>query len=198
MKKTAQIIKYILCVLNLFLNTYSYSQTVQDENIPIEDFAYLGENEIKLNVGYSIIGIPEVTYERLFRNLDSAVGLAIGKSYKNINTNEFGSESKINIALTGYYRLYFGNKVSSGFFIEGNAIYYSESEVFSNRTNFEDAFDRIGIGAAIGLKLLRYDGWLIELMVGGGQVLNKINDRLTDGNFGDGYPRLAVTFGYRL
>ena len=92
-------------------------------NAQAQETAKEGNNELKLNLAYTIGGFPEINYERIIKNdMSIGVGLIIGL--------EESSEYKFGIIPN--YRVYFGNKKANGFFIEGNAA------VISNRDDYYD------------------------------------------------------------
>lgn len=65
-----------------------------------EDEKVIGNNEIRLNLLNTIIGIPEISYERLF-NDNSGAGLSVLVGIDDNTEYKFG--------VIPYYRVYFGN-----------------------------------------------------------------------------------------
>jgi hypothetical protein len=144
------------------------------------------KNEVRLNVATAIAGLPELNYERFITD-NMGVGLALSIAL---------DKPRIliirNIALP-YYRVYFGEKQASGFFIEGNmAIVGQKKAVYGLNAN-EDGYNsatNFGCGAAVGFKLLNRNGVTGEICLGGG--------RLFGGTLEDGYPRLGICLGKRF
>ncbi|MFO7791339.1 MAG: DUF3575 domain-containing protein [Bacteroidales bacterium] len=169
----------ILCfILVISINLYAQEETPDS----------ILNNEVKLNAGYLLAGYPELAYERII-NDESAVGISGGFC---INEGEtIGFLSYYKYSLVPYYRIYFGKKRATGFFIEGNGILFSQD--YYNYTNNERSnYIGFGLGIAIGVKFITSSGWIGELYGGGGR--NFINEDKISG----GYPRLGVTIGKRF
>lgn len=135
-------------------------------------------NELKLSIGYDLLGFPEIAYEKLI-NDDSGIGLSLGFSLENNIVYNFN--------VLPYYRLYFGAKRAGGFFIEGNMGVYSEE--------VNEAVDKyqlgLGAGIAIGGKFINKSGWVGEIFDGAG--INFVNqDQISDA-----YPRFGLMIGKR-
>ena len=160
-----------------------------------EAIGHGGNNEFKINVLFSVIGMPEITYERIFADNMSVgasvlVGLDRSLEYK--------------FAFTPYYRLYFGAKKASGFFIEGNAsLVNTESEYYdysySQYTSYPGNYNmhyknrsntNFGFGAAAGAKFLTRNGFLGEAYLG--------LVRLLGNNSAEAFPRMGITIGKRF
>jgi hypothetical protein len=94
-----------------------------------------------------------------------------------------------------YYRLYFGEKKASGFFIEGNMGVAGLERVAGNSSWFGDTIyaakgTSFGFGAAIGVKLLARNGFLGEIVAGATRVFgNPVQDAI---------PRIGITLGKRF
>lgn len=157
-----------------------------------EAIGHGGNNELKINLLFSIIGMPEISYERILAD-NMGVGASIFVGLDNTIDYKFG--------FTPHFRVYFGQKKASGFFIEGNmsfitvrdnyynyspSSYYPTSNIYieKNRTNF-------GLGAAAGGKFLTRNGFLGEAYLGVGRVLGE------DSSF-EAYPRIGITIGKRF
>jgi len=149
-----------------------------------------GNNEIKINLLMSILGLPEINYERIIED-NMSVGLA---AFVGVNNNDLD----YNFGFIPNYRLYFGGKKASGFFIEGNMAlvsvkdysryYYSDNGYGSfnkeNKLNF-------GLGAAAGAKFLTKNGFLGEVYLGLGRFLGQNRSV-------EAYPRIGITLGKRF
>lgn len=138
-----------------------------------------GNNEFKINVGYAIAGLPEMTYERIIDD-GGAAGISLAFSVDDNIDFDF-------IAVP-YYRLYFGQKRASGFFIEANAGIFSD---VNDKSPGEKAIG-FGPGLGVGGKFLTKTGWVAELVFGGGR--NFINQSVIS----DIYPRLGISLGKRF
>jgi hypothetical protein len=137
---------------------------------------YPGDNEIKINAAYLLGGFGEITYERILGD-DSAFGISLGFALDNSINYRFGT--------IPYYRLYFGDKRASGFFVEGNAAFFSE-RTFESDTEFG-----AGLGLAVGSKFITKRNWIAEVFFGLGR-----NFSSGDGQ-SDVYPRLGILIGKR-
>lgn len=189
----------ILCLLIcssvlVFAQKDSVSQSIQARSVAI---GHGGSNEIKINLLYTVIGIPEINYERL---LEDNMGVGIALAVRLTDENIFGS--RFNFIITPHYRLYFGNKKANGFFIEGNAgvVSYKEADYSSlPYTSYPPDFDyssldknytKIGLGVAAGAKFLTRNGFLGEAYLGVGRVFGSTSI--------DVYPRMGLTIGKRF
>ncbi len=148
-----------------------------------------GNNELKLNLAYTIGGFPEINYERILKD-DMSVGLAV------IIGLEQNSEYKFGIIPN--YRIYFGGKKANGFFIEGNTAVissnYDSYYVYDPNTykgNYVDLKTQtnFGLGAAAGAKFLTKNGFVGEVYLGAGRLFGA-ND--------NAYPRAGITIGKRF
>ena len=107
--------------------------------------------------------------------------------------------------LLPYYRIYFGEKKASGFFIEGNMAlvreydynsYYNNSYYntyygyLSSSTISPRSFNTFGCGAACGYKFLTRNGVTGEICIGAG--------RLFGNTVLHAYPRLGLCIGKRF
>ncbi len=138
---------------------------------------YPGDNELKINAAYLLAGFAEITYERMLRD-DSAIGISAGFALDNNIDYRF--------AAIPYYRLYFGKKRAAGFFVEGNANFFSERN-FESDTEFG-----AGLGLAIGGKFINAIGWVAELFLGLGRNL------VNNDNISEAYPRVGILVGKRF
>ncbi|MBT8255447.1 MAG: hypothetical protein KJO23_02815 [Bacteroidia bacterium] len=164
--------KTILSALLLFYSTLILSQTSSQSTIE-------GQNEIKINMGYAIAGLPEITYERVIDD-GGAVGLSVA----------FAIDEDIDYSVIAipYYRLYFGQKRAAGFFVEGNV------GVFSEERNDNSSMEEMGFGPglAVGGKFLTKTGWVAEIVGGAGR--NFLNTDVIS----EVFPRLGVSIGKRF
>jgi hypothetical protein len=164
----------------------SISKAVEARSAAI---GHAGNNEIKVNILYLVLGLPEISYERLIAD-NMGVGVSVMVSLL--------EEQQVRYAMLANYRLYFGNKKANGFFIEGNmgivgeehGTYYfmPENNGYYELTESTQAY--FGLGAAAGVKFLTRNGLLGEAYLGGGRLLGNGSSEF--------YPRVGVTIGKRF
>lgn len=150
-----------------------------------------GKNEIKINLFYTVFSTAEVTYERLFTD-NSAVGLAAAYCFPNDGPGSLDYNWSVN----PYYRLYFGKKQASGFFIEANsAIYQSHYVAYRVERGLWDYYDSkveedlaFGLGVATGAKFISLKGLVGEVYAGLGRGFN----------IKELYPRFGILIGKRF
>lgn len=158
------------------------------------------KNEIRLNLFQSVLGLPEINYERI---LEDNFGLGAYAAYS--LENEY--DSNLRALLIGYGRLYLGNyKPAVGFYIEGNTglvmqnvynmyydQYYGSYGAYGYNTVNNGSVIRagLGIGVAAGYKFLTKNNWVGEFSLGIGRVFG--NNAVVDA-----YPRLGISIGKRF
>jgi hypothetical protein len=79
------------------------------------------QNEIKINGLFLILGAFEGTFERLL-NEESGIGISV---FLPIDEDV---KDDINYYISPYYRMYFGKKYASGFYVEGFGLLSSVNE----------------------------------------------------------------------
>ncbi|WP_316784208.1 hypothetical protein [Pedobacter frigiditerrae] len=156
-----------------------------------------GDNELKLNLIYTVAGFPELNYERIIKD-DMSVGIAVLVGIEKSAEYSFG--------VIPNYRIYFGGKKANGFFIEGNAA------IISNRDEYYDysslaytsyppgynptfnpiskTYTNFGLGAAAGAKFLTKNGFVGEIYLGVGRLFGSTTI--------DAYARSGITIGKRF
>ncbi|MCK5401111.1 MAG: DUF3575 domain-containing protein [Flavobacteriaceae bacterium] len=144
-------------------------------------------NEVKINGLYLVLGAVEVTYERLL-NEESGVGVSV---FLPID-DEINDD--IDYYISPYYRMYFGKKYASGFFVEGFGLLSSIKEyTFDSFGNFnEESVTDFALGIGVGGKWITKRGFLAELNFGVGR--NLFNGDSIDDYVG----KLGITLGYRF
>ncbi|MFN0257701.1 DUF3575 domain-containing protein [Pedobacter ureilyticus] len=153
-----------------------------------------GNNELKLNLGYAVAGILELNYERIIKD-DMSIGVAALVGLEDNVDYRFG--------IIPNFRIYFGSKKASGFFVEGNAAvigsrdyYYDFSYTYNgttyNQNNGETRRDytNFGLGIAAGGKFLTKNGFVGEIYGGVGRLFGNSNVEV--------YPRGGITIGKRF
>lgn len=182
-------------LLSLFFLSMSLFVSAQETEETID----LTKQELKLNLGMSVAGIPEVTYEYFLED-NSSIGLSIGVGL------DKPEDLSLRFIATPYYRLFFGKKKNAGFFIEANAAiasyndayyeytYYYDDEGFyyEEETNvYDEKTTNFGLGAAVGFKLLTRNNYVGEIYAGAGRLFGDSNDF-------EVYPRLGISIGKRF
>jgi hypothetical protein len=151
-------------------------------------------NELKLNVGYALGEIPEVSYEYLLSE-DAAIGTSI--------LFAITDDTDLKFALTPYYRFYFGKKRAAGFFAETFGMiniteddfisYAYDSPPYPGYSYERNPKNETGfaLGIAIGAKFLSKNNWVFEIYGGVGRNL------INNDNY-DSVPRFGLTLGKRF
>lgn len=183
--------KKLITLLVLLSMQFSFSQEKPKDSIP--DFR---KNEIKINALFLILGAFEGTYERSI-NEESAVGASV--------TFLLDNENDINtaFALSPYYRLYFGKKPVSGFFVEGFGLYsvinYDNSYYTYDPNNsgyYIESTDKVSafaLGIGLGGKWYTKSNILFEINAGIGRNLSISSD-----NPNNDYSRITGKFGINI
>lgn len=163
--------KKLITILAVFYSTLAFSQS---EN-----------NEFKVNILYTAIGMPELSYERLISD-NSSVGASVAFS---LDKKE---DMDLRLSFTPYYRMFFGQKKAAGFFIEANSIVvnYVDTIYYNGSTNTYETKTGFGLGAAAGAKFLTKNNLIGEVYGGVGRVFG-------DNSLG-AYPRFGITLGKRF
>lgn len=181
--------KLLFTSILAFMAITIYAQeTIQNEEKPT------GKNEIRLNLLNTIVGIPEISYERLFSD-NSSTGISVLVGIDDDTDYKFG--------VIPYYRVYFGNNVkqATGFFIEANAAvmqvkddrYYLSYDGNGNwhTISIDKNMTSFGVGAAAGGKFLTRNDFVGEVYIGVGRFFGKKKEI-------EAYPRVGITIGKRF
>jgi len=138
----------------------------------------LASNELRINMFYTTLGLPEIAYEKYLNN-ESSIGVSVAFSVD--------SNIDLNYLIIPNYRHYFGKKRAAGFFLEANAALFSEKTYFpyANETG-------LGLGMALGGKFVTKQNWTANLTLGLGR--NFINNSYTN----QAYPRMEISIGKRF
>ena len=161
--------KKLITILAVFCSTLAFSQS---EN-----------NEFKVNILYTAIGMPELSYERLISD-NSSLGASVAFS---LDKKE---DMDLRFSFTPYYRMFFGQKKAAGFFIEANSIVVNYVDTYNGSTNTYETKTGFGLGAAAGAKFLTKNNLIGEVYGGVGRVFG-------DNSLG-AYPRFGITLGKRF
>lgn len=143
-------------------------------------------NELKINLLYTLLEVPDVSYERLL-SPDGGLGVTLS----------IGIEEDIGykLAVFPYYRFYFGKGYANGFFLELNGVLANAQTDEYNEQTFiyeEDYIFAAGLGVGVGAKFLTRGNWIGEVFIGYGRYLS------ADSALPAGYPRGGITLGHRF
>jgi hypothetical protein len=144
-------------------------------------------NELKINGFNMVLGMPEITYERVF-NDNKAFGVSVL-----IGVDRY---TELKYALMPYYRKYFKDKYANAIFIEASTGVLSVNDTRYNYSrsgkliSIDDHFTTIGLGVSAGYKFFTKNKKLFgEAYIGLGRLF-KENKLLSNE-----YPRIGVVLG---
>ncbi len=190
--------KILLTLSLLFAATYIFAQKDKSKDNEIQKRADSvgqgGNNEIKLNLLNTVLGLAEVNYERIIAD-NQGFGLAASISV----TDKPVYDDYYNFIISPYYRVYFGKQKANGFFVEASASVVSgdQPQYMFNPNNYtftkleDKTLTNFGLGVAVGFKFLTRNGIIGELFLGGGRLLG-------ENTLNRGYPRLGISLGKRF
>ncbi len=181
-------IKYKLLLLLGFISFTAIAQ--DEESVNLNDINDK-KHEFRIDVMEGLI-VPalDLSYEYVISRYSSA-GASLNVSLE--SDNDFSQQ----FSFTPYYRQYFFNKKdygARGFFAEGLLQYATgEGRIFDFNNNIEEEdWSQFGIGFAIGQKWVSRNGFVLELLLGGGRYFGG-KDFAPEGFF-----RGGVNVGYRF
>lgn len=156
MKKICLLVALSLCVFSVKAQEHSQENQKKDE--------------IKLNALFLVLGAFEATYEHAL-NEESSIGTSV---FLPISEDV----ESVNYYVSPFYRLYFGKKYASGFFVEGfgmlnsteNYKYSFNETTFVSTDSIEDVTD-FALGFGIGGKWITKRGFTLEILGGVGRNL---------------------------
>ncbi|MDO6821400.1 DUF3575 domain-containing protein [Zobellia sp. 1_MG-2023] len=179
--------KYLVIILffSIFI-TKAQNQNTSSTN------QYEQNNEIKINVVFTPLGLLDVAYER---NLNRKSSLGISGLY--VFSQKHDEDT--NFLISPFYRRYFGKKYASGFFVEGFTTIGSTdgkqlTDSNGNLTLNEgpDVMD-LSVGLTLGSKWVTKQGITFEAFFGFGKTL--FNTDKTDHSQVN---RFGINIGYRF
>ncbi len=180
--------KIFLAIVILFSFFVARAQNKNDTIVN----PYEKKNEVTLNLIAPILGAFEASYERHL-NRKSSLGISFFYVY-NSEQNE-----DMNYYISPYYRMYFGKKYSSGFFVEGfGAISSIDGKKIydtAEKLTFNENPDVINfsIGVGLGWKGITKSGFIYGANLGWGKML--LNVEKTDH---DQVAKFGLNLGYRF
>ena len=191
--------KIFIVVISFFVVNILQAQDKSELNNQVISLSaplnQLGNNECRFNLATAIAGFPEFNYERFVTD-NSGFGLTVA-----VSLEKPGNMITRSMFLP-YGRLYFGEKKDAGFFIEANMailgqrekyndlVYDTVTQTYSGIVPIDNRAVSFGFGCAAGAKFLARNGYIGEVIVGGG--------RLFGDNLIGGYPRLGFSIGKRF
>lgn len=165
----------------LFFSIVAHAQ-IDQEGIDIkrrsEAIGHYGDNELKINMFNTVLGLADLSYERLLAD-NMGFGVSVSVSLDKTLKKHF--------VFLPYYRLYFGDKKANGYFLEGNMAVVS----FKENVEQKNITTTYGVGAAFGHKLLFRNGFFGEAFLGLGKIMEH-------DSYLKIYPRVGLSFGKRF
>lgn len=145
-------------------------------------FPQAGSHEVRLNLLNSLLGSVDLQYEKLLNN-DSGVGLTLGVGY---NTGSDDVLYNSIVSVSPFYRMYFSQKKSAGFFVEGGGRWSYDKSPKRKENN-------AGISLSMGGKVLSKKELVASFKGGVGRFLTE--NHAMDTRF---YPVLEIAVGKRF
>ncbi len=158
-------------------------------SIKAQDDAPQRQNEVKINGLFMVLGAFEGTYERLLSE-ESGVGVSL---FLPIDQD---AKDVINYYVTPYYRMYFGEKYASGFYMEGFGMLSSVVETVGYMVpsgSIQDDVTDFALGIGVGGKWVINNGFIGEINLGIGR--NLFNTDITDDEI---IVKAGINLGYRF
>ena len=165
----------LLCIACMFIfisGAFAQNDSIQDP--------YKKDNEIKINAVFLLVGAFEASYER---NLSETSSVGISML---IPFDEENFDTDLNYYVSPYYRIFFGKKYASGFFLEGFGMVssYDDRNSFFTGNEFdptlvttEETFTNVALGFGLGGKWVIKNGFVFELTSGiGRNIINNSRD----------------------
>lgn len=153
-----------------------------------------GRNEISINGLNTLLGSPEISYER-FTAESNAWGLSV------LFTPNEDLEVYSPLMLTPFYRVYFSReRQASGFFLEaslnfilGRQYTYQEYRggVWIEPAYSDALVPQVGAGFGAGWKFVTEGGWT-------GTIFSGVTRNFAQDSYFDFYPRMGLSLGRRF
>nr|WP_315197054.1 DUF3575 domain-containing protein [uncultured Flavobacterium sp.] len=171
---------------------FSFSAVKAQNQNEINVKPYEKKNEVTLNLFAPIAGAFDASYERHL-NRKSSLGISFLYVYNN------KLEEDMNYYISPYYRMYFGQKYASGFFVEGFGLISSidgkkiyDTEEKLTFTKNPDVID-LTLGIGLGWKGVTKSGFTYGANLGWGKLL--FNADKTDHT---AVVKFGLNLGYRF
>lgn len=180
--------KTFLTVIILFSFFAVKAQNINDNIVN----PYEKKNEVILNLVSSLMGGINASYERHL-NKKSSLGIFGFYIYDN------SKEKDMNYSISPYYRMYFGKKYASGFFVEGFGMIMSIDGEKNYNTPAKLTFTEnpsvinLSLGAGFGWKGVTKSGFIYGANLGYGKML--FNADKTDHDI---VAKFGLNLGYRF
>ena len=142
-------------------------------------------NELKVNGLYALYAFPEVSYERII-NTESSWGTSLAFAVD--------PDYSLKLAVSPYYRWFFGKKPASGFFLESSGVVFfaQQDRWYDDWSTETQTAAGGGIGLSLGCKVLSDGGWVGEVYAGLARNL------ISTDVFGTSLPRFGFCIGRRF
>jgi hypothetical protein len=150
------------------------------------------KNEVKANLLGLAIGLPELSYERLI-NENMGIGVTVAAE---IQYNK-GYKEEYKFMITPHYHYYFAEKYANGFFLEANATVFSDDAAQADDGGVRKDKIYYGLGGVLGVKQIFGKGFVAELGLGLGRILNNNPVRHKGLDLGL-YRRVGLSIGKRF
>ena len=180
--------KAFLAVILLFSFFVAEAQNKNDTLVN----PYEKKNEVVLNLIGPIAGGINASYERHL-NRKSSLGISFMYIYDN------NREKDMNYSISPYYRMYFGKKYASGFFVEGFGMIMSIDGEKKYDTPAKLTFTEnpsvinLSLGVGLGWKGVTKSGFIYGANLGYGKML--FNAEKTDHDI---VAKFGLNVGYRF
>lgn len=180
--------KNYLAVVLLFSFFVAKAQNTNDTLVD----PYEKKNEVVLNLFGPLAGGINASYERHL-NSKSSLGIAVFYIYDN------SKEKDMNYSISPYYRMYFGKKYASGFFVEGFGMIMSidGKKIYDTpaKLTFTEnpSVVNLSLGVGFGWKGVTKSGFMYGANLGYGKML--FNAAKTDHDI---VAKVGLNIGYRF
>lgn len=182
--------KVILAAMALFMTPGIWAQSAGQE----PDLG--GNNEFSINGLTTILGSPEISYERL---LSGSSGWGISAMF----TTDLEYDVYSTLMIGPYYRVYFNREeLAKGFFLEGSlpfilgekdwVYYYDEATgVWQEPEDPNELTLQVGAGFSAGWKFMTESGYT-------GTVFFGLTRNFTPDSYFTFYPKMGLSIGRRF
>jgi len=144
-------------------------------HVKAQSFPELEKNEVKLNALYLAEGTFEVSYERQIGRV-LGLGLSSYITFREYGMQLFGDSYPWNFSITPFLRVYFGKSGFKGFFLEGNVMLGSNTQISNDLVNGTNTGWDLGVGFGYGAKWVFDKNWGFEVYAGMGLITTNLYD----------------------
>ncbi len=168
----------------------AFSQSKYGQVLNADSYVKFPRNEIRVNLLTSVLGLPEINYEHFVED-NFGVGFALQVSAENYQ------DMTLRAGFIPYGRLYFGNQLNAGFFIEGSfGVVAEKFDRYDFNTSTGDPKITVineinmGVGVSVGYKFLTKNNWVGDVSIGAGRIFGN--------TIFEAYPRAGISIGKRF